>query len=352
MKRLTLIVAGLLTGMLLLSDAQAGTFQMEQVWYESQLSADGSALRVMVGARAGYVGPVDPGDRHWSIQTHLTHNGSTRSGTPVTGSGITQNMNVTVQAGQHGAFKDILTCTAFGNSSSYRGQGVVGIYHQYNPESSTQNGSWENTECVSGGGSGGGEGGDTEPDDPGDAPGDPPGLYSPIVIDMDRGGFRFTDLESGVNFDIDADGLHERVAWIADGSGDAFLALDRNGNQAIDDGSELFGDSTQQPSSDHPNGFSALAVFDQAGNGGNDDGWISSADSVFEDLVLWVDSDHDGSSSQRELKSLAEHGVVAISLRPTESRRRDRHGNLLRYKSVVQLNRATTQAVDVFLLAR
>lgn len=166
---------------------------------------------------------------------------------------------------------------------------------------------------------------------------------TPILIDLDRKGFRLTSLEDGVVFDIDADGVGEKMAWTDPGSIDAFLALDRNENGWIDDGRELFGDRAPQPPSSEPHGFLALALYDE-----DFDGWITQLDAVFPHLRLWIDVNHDGESQPRELVDLDTAGVRAISVKPVESRRRDEHGNEFRYSALVRLRRAVTEAVDVF----
>ncbi|HSL81622.1 MAG TPA: hypothetical protein VLF66_02525 [Thermoanaerobaculia bacterium] len=173
----------------------------------------------------------------------------------------------------------------------------------------------------------------------------------PVLIETGAGGYRLTDFEGGVHFDLDGDGHAEHVSWtVADGD-DAWLALDRNGNGVIDDGTELFGDATEQPFSLEPNGFEALAVFDRPEAGGNGDGQITAADAVFGDLLLWLDRDHDGVSSPEELTGLAEAGVVAIELDYHASHRRDRHGNEFRYFTRVwYASGARKLATDVFLL--
>jgi hypothetical protein len=174
---------------------------------------------------------------------------------------------------------------------------------------------------------------------------------TPIVIDVDgREGFRFTDTASGVWFDIDADGIVDRTAWTQPGYGQAFLVLDRNGNGTIDDGRELFGDVTAQPSSATPNGYLALEIFDGLAIGGNDDGLIGPDDAVFEHLGLWVDENHDGASQPEELSSLREARVEHIALDYVVSNRRDRHGNLLRYKALVATSDRMVQSTDVFFL--
>lgn len=173
---------------------------------------------------------------------------------------------------------------------------------------------------------------------------------TPILIDLDGGWFELTDLSGGVDFDIDRDGTAERVSWTRMGSGDGWLALDRNGNGTIDDGGELFGDVTDQPLSDDPHGFSALAVFDTTDRGGDGDGWITPVDEVFSDLRLWIDANHDGRSQPEELTGLQDQGVTALHLFFVESRSRDGHGNRLRFQAAVQTTAGRTRAVDVYLL--
>lgn len=190
---------------------------------------------------------------------------------------------------------------------------------------------------------GGEEGGSSDP--PGSGSGEDP-IPTPILIDLDRAGFRLTDLPDGVTFDLNRDGIAEPLSWTDSGSGDAWLALDRNQNGLIDDGGELFGNFTDQPASSEPDGFKALRVFDD-----DDDGRITPSDPIFGDLLLWVDRSQDGVSQPFELSTLAAEGVAWLELNPVESRRRDMHGNEFRYKANVRLWRGMTQSVDVFLLS-
>lgn len=177
---------------------------------------------------------------------------------------------------------------------------------------------------------------------------------SPIVINLDGGSFELTSLTDGVTFDIDADGVPQRVSWIAATANVAFLALDRNGNGKIDDGKELFGNFTEQDPSDEPNGFLALARFDVSSAGGNNDSVIDSRDAVFPLLRVWIDSNHNGISEPLELRPLATVGVNSISLEYRESQRRDQYGNRFRFRAKVNLGQAESEkwAYDVFLLSQ
>jgi hypothetical protein len=176
---------------------------------------------------------------------------------------------------------------------------------------------------------------------------------TPIVLDLGRGGFRFTDLDDGVLFDLNGDGAADRVSWTDPESRTAFLVLDRNSNGAVDDGRELFGAATPQPASAEPNGFTALGVFDSPAQGGNGDGRISAADAVFPLLRLWTDANQDGRSQPAEAVGLAAEGIEAIDLEPVVSNRRDRHGNRLRWTSHVHFARGRRlAAADVIFLSR
>ena len=97
-------------------------------------------------------------------------------------------------------------------------------------------------------------------------------------------------------FDLDADGEEDLISKLCEDSG--YLALDKNEDGQINDGSELFGTASG-------NGFKDLAAFDEDANG-----WIDENDEIWNKLKIWV-QDEQGNS---KLYSLSEQGVGAICL--------------------------------------
>lgn len=176
---------------------------------------------------------------------------------------------------------------------------------------------------------------------------------SPVVVDIRGDGVEFTSALNGVYFDIvPRDGYRELVAWTRPGSDDAWLCLDRNRNGVIDDGLELFGNYTEQPPSESPNGFVALAEFDRLQLGGNEDGRISRTDAIWTDLRLWQDLNHDGISSIGELRTPEEVGVIGFDLAYKKAKVTDRFGNTILFRAKVFREEGTSvgrYAYDVFL---
>jgi hypothetical protein len=97
-------------------------------------------------------------------------------------------------------------------------------------------------------------------------------------------------------FDLDADGDLDQISFIGQGSG--FLALDKNSDGKVNDGSELFGPESG-------NGFADLAAYDKDGNN-----WIDENDAVYGQLRIWTKD----AAGQDTLFSLSQAGVGAIYL--------------------------------------
>lgn len=119
-------------------------------------------------------------------------------------------------------------------------------------------------------------------------------VCDPLVINLDGNIAELSD--QTFLFDLDGDGELDEINQLSARSG--FLALDKNGDGIINDGSELFGAKSG-------NGFEDLAAYDTDHNG-----FIDEGDEIWDKLKIWV-MDENGN---KQLYSLAEKGVGAICL--------------------------------------
>ncbi|MBE5881337.1 MAG: hypothetical protein E7289_03340 [Lachnospiraceae bacterium] len=124
-------------------------------------------------------------------------------------------------------------------------------------------------------------------------------MTDPLVINLDTDMATLSDQK--FEFDLDCDGIKDSISQL--GGGNGFLALDKNGDGNINDGSELFGTKSGD-------GFADLAKYDEDGNG-----WIDENDAIFEKLLVWT-KDENGKD---ELYTLKEAGVGAMCLQKAET---------------------------------
>ncbi|QCX50391.1 hypothetical protein [Ralstonia pseudosolanacearum] len=133
----------------------------------------------------------------------------------------------------------------------------------------------------------------------------------PLTLDLDGDGLEtISSAASRILFDHDGDGVKNGTGWIS--PDDGFLVLDRNGNGSIDNGTELFGDSTSLSSGGKASdGFSALRDQDT-----NSDGIVDKLDLNWNKLRVWRDVNQDGTSQPSELFTLDELGIVSLKTQP------------------------------------
>lgn len=118
-------------------------------------------------------------------------------------------------------------------------------------------------------------------------------FYDPLVLNFDG---ELPDLESkNFSFDIDANGEPDQISMLKYGNG--FLALDKNYNNKIDDGLELFG-------MQNGDGFADLKRYDSDNNN-----WIDENDLILDSLRIWIKN-----SDEERLVALGEVGIGAIYL--------------------------------------
>ena len=167
-----------------------------------------------------------------------------------------------------------------------------------------------------------------------------PPRRDPLTLDLDGDGLETTAIAATnpILFDHDGDGVKNGTGWVK--PDDGFLVRDVNGNGSIDNGRELFGDSTILTSGARAgqnalDGFDALSDLDSIANGGNADGKISNLDTQFSNLRIWRDLNQDGISQMgdsvtglgRELFTLTELGIASINIAKTSNSQTLSNGN-------------------------
>ncbi len=149
----------------------------------------------------------------------------------------------------------------------------------------------------------------------------PPPPRDQLVLDLGGNGIITTGLTAGIHFDHDGDGFRELSGFV--NSEDGLLVLDRNGDGKINDGGELFGDSTRFLNGEiAPHGFAALSEFDD-----DKDGVINKDDAIFDKLRIFQDLNQNGKTDAGELFSLEEKKIAGLNLTYQNSPFIDKFGN-------------------------
>ena len=137
----------------------------------------------------------------------------------------------------------------------------------------------------------------------------------PLTLDLDGDGLETVGIDPNnpILFDQDGDGVSNATGWIK--PDDGFLVFDRNGDGLINNGTELFGDSTPLAAGGKAaDGFAALAQEDT-----NHDGVVNSGDANWANLRVWKDANSDGVSDEGELHTLESQGIAGMFVAKTEN---------------------------------
>lgn len=122
----------------------------------------------------------------------------------------------------------------------------------------------------------------------------------PLVLNLAGGTVTTTSLsDSGVRFDMQADGNSVKVGWITADEG--LLVYDSDHSGIVNNGSKLVA------------GFEALNEL-AAADGASADGLLNAEDAIWDKLKVWIDVGCDGIFAPSELHSLEELGISGINL--------------------------------------
>lgn len=168
-------------------------------------------------------------------------------------------------------------------------------------------------------------------------------FVAPIILNLDEAADGA--VTTVVPFAASAESDVGSMTWMQSHQG--FLALDRNGNGLIDDGSEIsFTQDLQGAKSD----LEGLTHYDT-----NQDSVFDAQDERFGQFRVWRDFDLDGVTDDGELLSLAEAGVLSIDLKgqPTGNDPEQAQSLLVHATtSFTRLDGTTGTALDAMLIYR
>ncbi|HEY8189384.1 MAG TPA: hypothetical protein VIF12_01765, partial [Micavibrio sp.] len=166
------------------------------------------------------------------------------------------------------------------------------------------------------------------------------GEISPIVLDVDGSGTIELAALNGAGSvyweGTDGDDFREASGWIAGGDG---LLCVPGANGIVDGQSELFGNDAT-----YSNGYLKLdALYDS-----NNDNAITSADTGFGNLRVWVDTNADGVSQAGELHTLSSLGITSIMTSGYTNTNYTISGNTIRQEAQFTMNGNAYQSADVW----
>jgi hypothetical protein len=128
---------------------------------------------------------------------------------------------------------------------------------------------------------------------------------TPIVLDVSGQGLSLLNAaQSGVSTSIFDQTATGTTAWI--GAGNAFLALDDDGDGIINAQDIIFTDDAPGAETDMD---AVQQVYDSSGSG-----TLDQADTRFADFRVWEDRNQDGIADQAEVQTLAEAGIASVGL--------------------------------------
>lgn len=131
------------------------------------------------------------------------------------------------------------------------------------------------------------------------------GPLMPIVLDLTNDGLQLSLVGKSDIVTRDAAGNILRTSWIGPTNG--ILAVDRNGDGKINNTDDI---SFVKDKAGATTDLEGLAGWDT-----NSDGMLDAKDANFAKLTVWVDANQDGRAQKKEVRSLAEAGIVSIGVK-------------------------------------